>query len=61
MGTLGPMSIGASGHWGQIWAHGENEHQEKLVPGQTGRLFAANEHLDQTGTLGTMSIGAGGH
>ena len=37
------MSIGASGYWRKIWALGENEHQEKLVSGQTGRLFAANE------------------
>ena len=43
MGTLGSMRIGASGYWGKIWALGENERQEKLVPGQTGRLFAANE------------------
>ena len=35
MSTLGPMSFGASGLWGQMgpW---ENEHQEKLVPEQTG-------------------------
>ena len=50
--TLGPMSFGASGHWEQICALGENEHQEKLVPGQTGRLFAANEHFEPNGYLG---------
>ena len=55
------MSIGASGHWGKIWALGENEHQEKLVPGQTSRLFAANEHFGSNELLGTLSIGAGGH
>ena len=43
MGTLGSISIGARGHWGKIWALEENEREEKLVPGQTGRLFAANE------------------
>ena len=43
MGTLGSMRIGVSGYWENIWALGENEHQEKLVPGQTGKLFAVKE------------------
>ena len=61
------MSIGASGHWGKIWALGENEHQEKLVPGQTSRLFAANEQFGPNGHFGNVehwgwwALGRNGH
>ena len=63
MWGLGQMSIWENGlfgtdeHWdkwalGEIWALGENKHQEKLVPGQTSGLFAANEHFGPNGHFG---------
>ena len=44
-------------HWGK-WALGanmgtwNNEHQVKFIPGQTSRLFAANEHFGSNGHFG---------
>ena len=43
MGTLGTLSIGAGGHWGEMGTR-KNEHQSKLT-------FEANGHL------GSMDIG----
>ena len=59
--------FGIDEHWGKIWALGENEHQEKLVPGQTSRLFAANEHFGPNGHFGNVehwgwwALGRNGH
>ena len=47
MDTLGTLSIGAGGHWGEMGTR-KNEHQGKLT-------FEANGHL------GLMDIGANGH
>ena len=46
MGTLGPMSFGASGHWGQMRTWG------KWAPGKM--RFRANRQFGQIGTLGQM-------
>ena len=58
MGTLGPMSFGPSGHWGQMrtwgkWAPGKINTRANRQLGQMGTL-------DQMGILGPMDIGASG-
>ena len=73
MSTLGPMDIGASGHWGEMGTR-KNEHQGKWALGtiganeQFGKMGVWNKWAfgkmgiwGQMGTLGSMSFGASGH
>ena len=54
MSTLGPMDIGASGHWGKM-ATRKKEHQSKWA------FMRQMGTVEQMGTLGPMDIGASGH
>ena len=74
-GTLGPMSFGPSGHWGQMctwgkWAPGKMSTRANRQLGQMGtlgkRVFGTNGRWEHVGTrtnghLVPMSIGASGH
>ena len=66
MGTLGPIGIGASGHWGQMHGHfgklgtRKNEHQGKWAIG-ANRHFGANGHFGTDGHRGKWAFGENSH
>ena len=58
MGTLGPMDIGASEHWGKMgtWGKSAPGKMSPRVNQQLGQMGT----LEQMGTLRRMDIGASG-